>query len=175
MVDTNRAGFAARRGFTLVELLVVIVIIGVLAGLLIPAAAKVIDEGHATACRSNLQQLHKLGLAWSASRKGRWPSGQGGALWISFVTMDPPLIDKDRLELLHCPFTDTEPSAEQTDYLGPAGSFSKLRDSAPLAADKEDNHAPRRSGGNVLRKDGSVQDHPASDPVWEAVRATLVP
>jgi prepilin-type N-terminal cleavage/methylation domain-containing protein/prepilin-type processing-associated H-X9-DG protein len=43
--------------FTLVELLVVIVIIAVLVGLLVPVTKRVIENGRATACVSNLRQI----------------------------------------------------------------------------------------------------------------------
>lgn len=165
---------AGSRGFTLVELLVVIVIIGILAGLLVPAISRGIGEADRTACRSNLQQLHKLGILYSASRKGRWPSAQGGALWVSFSEIQPPLIDPEQLDLLFCPLTDTEHAPGMTDFLGPVSSFGRLRDSEPLAADKEDNHGDRK-GGNVLRKDGSVQPYGPDDPVWEVVREKLKP
>jgi prepilin-type N-terminal cleavage/methylation domain-containing protein/prepilin-type processing-associated H-X9-DG protein len=47
----------ANSGFTLVELIVVIAIIGILCGILAPALAGVLDAVHQTACASNLRQV----------------------------------------------------------------------------------------------------------------------
>lgn len=77
------AGISERhrnRGFTLTELLVVIVIIGVLAGLLFPVGRRVLESSRSAKCIANLRQLGAAATQWSIDNNGSmlptFPSGR---------------------------------------------------------------------------------------------------
>lgn len=62
-----------RRGFTLVELMVVIAIIGLLVGMLVPALGKARAMGRRTACAANLKQIGVLMRTYLGNRGDRFP------------------------------------------------------------------------------------------------------
>ena len=67
------ASLTPRRGFSLVELLVVVGIIAVLIGLLMPAITAARESAKTVACLSNLRQLAAAAHAYADSHKGTLP------------------------------------------------------------------------------------------------------
>ena len=69
------------RGFTLVELLVVITIIGMLVGMLLPAVNMARESGRRTTCSNNLHQLSAACMG-HVQKLGFYPSGGWGSNWV---------------------------------------------------------------------------------------------
>lgn len=66
-----------RRGFTLVELLVVVAILLLLVALLLPAIQKVRESANRLTCSSNMRQIGQAAMLYLASNGQRFPSGGG--------------------------------------------------------------------------------------------------
>lgn len=66
-----------KRGFTLVELIVVITIIAILAALLVPAVARYVSQASDARGFANARQVYTAGAAYAASEisEGRTPDG----------------------------------------------------------------------------------------------------
>lgn len=64
-----------RRGFTLVELLVVVGIIAVLISLLLPSLGKARAQAQRTACLSNLRQVHQAFVLYALQHRDQVPLG----------------------------------------------------------------------------------------------------
>jgi prepilin-type N-terminal cleavage/methylation domain-containing protein/prepilin-type processing-associated H-X9-DG protein len=81
-------------GFTLVELLVVVAIIAVLAGLLFPVFAQAREKGRQTYCLSNLRQMSAAMMLYTEDHDGFYPPAIGrdgrrpidvDATWMHFL------------------------------------------------------------------------------------------
>lgn len=72
------------QGFSLVELLVVLVIVGLLIALLLPALFAAREASHLSTCKSNLRQL-SVGMHLYHEAHGSFPHGGWGFTWIGIA------------------------------------------------------------------------------------------
>jgi prepilin-type N-terminal cleavage/methylation domain-containing protein len=63
-----------RKGFTLVELLVVVLILGALAAIAIPRISQSADSAKKNACRTNVDLLNSQIELYYANNDGKWPT-----------------------------------------------------------------------------------------------------
>ena len=86
-IQTRQKRGARLRGFTLVELLVVVAIIGILVGLLLPAVNAARESGRRTQCANNLRQMALACLSHEEAR-GILPDG-GEWYWTTRTWASP--------------------------------------------------------------------------------------
>jgi len=175
-MNPPRQNPSRRRGFTLVEGLVCLVVVALLAGILVPTADRVRASARSTRCVGNLREI---GLALSTSYQDKG---------LAFPVLAParesrddhdedfPTIDVYLLEyvqdetVFRCP-ADHEGLFERTgsSYFwnslvngqrwGNVDLFGLIKQEAgvPLVSDKENFHRHVGDGVNILYGDGRVQ------------------
>ena len=92
--------YSSHRGFTLVELVVVVAVIIIVAAILLPVFVSVRENGRRTACLSNERQVGMAMMQYVADNGETFPSGDSGPCdcWVSQVR---PYIRDDAL--FRCP------------------------------------------------------------------------
>jgi prepilin-type N-terminal cleavage/methylation domain-containing protein/prepilin-type processing-associated H-X9-DG protein len=95
-----------RRGFTLVELLVVIGIIALLISILLPALSKARKQALNANCMANLRTIGQSLQLYAAENKGKYPAHYGGGSWLWDMprdTRDAMLASGNLRKVLYCP------------------------------------------------------------------------
>lgn len=116
-----------RSGFTLVELLVVIAVIGLLVGLLLPAVQSSRESARIANCGSNLRQVWLAISRFGDNHRGRWPetthtveadpiTGKYDKAWV--YTIAPYMEDVDEIRI--CP----SDQAAELRFLGKGTSYT---------------------------------------------------
>jgi prepilin-type N-terminal cleavage/methylation domain-containing protein len=175
-----RRTHSLRAGFTLLELMVVILIISILATFLIPRITSAIERAEVTACQANLRAINQ-GIVEYKTKYGRIPSASGVAFFACIIAekvwpaeqatskqMTCPAIDQSTLTPSQegLPLKDWYKDLEQLDggwssYAGrntkahPLRKYPAPEDEA-LVADDNDGGANHGTTTNVLWGNGSV-------------------
>ena len=119
-----------QRGFTLVELLVVIAIIAMLIGLLLPAVQSAREAARRSSCRNNLKQIGLACLSYESARKalpygnaikatytgGPVPAGTGSKYGSGWTLEIMPYAENTALQALYRPNLDilsTDPQVKR--------------------------------------------------------------
>jgi prepilin-type N-terminal cleavage/methylation domain-containing protein len=88
------AGASRRRGFTLIEVLVVVAIIGLLVAILIPSLSKAREQAKRTLCASNQKQMMSGIHMYATAHKGSIPSSirafNQGLTWLVYQNHGKP-------------------------------------------------------------------------------------
>ncbi len=81
----------ARKGFTLVELLVVVLVLAILAGVMVPRIIDFQKNAVKQSCKSNVVNLRKNLERYAIENKGVYPVDNAAflALFITLATADP--------------------------------------------------------------------------------------
>lgn len=85
MKKTSLKPSARRAGFTLIEMLIVIAIIGILAAILFPVFSRARQAAQRTTCASNMKQLGMAFLQYVQDNNGRYPGGGNYQQWAGGV------------------------------------------------------------------------------------------
>jgi len=164
---------AARRGFTLIEILTVVAILGVLAALILPVLGRARAESRCISCTSNLSQLGKAMTMYLSEHQGTYPVlAARPTLSPGLARMRETLLPYAKDErVFRCPADNQNFFAnEGTSYEWNVVLNGRVQDGAvealvgpsktPLLYDFENFHPDPGGGGfggkNVLCCDGSV-------------------
>ena len=178
---------SARRAFTLIELMVVISIIAILAGLLLPAVAMAREMARRTQCASQLRQIGLAFESYLADNRSIYPFAEDpvstspyywfwmGRGWRGSIV---PYLAGVR-EVLYCPDDTTAPEKWESTSYGYSMAFyhsSDQIDAMHSSADTYSNPVPsrRRSSDQVAFPSSKVlvaewlSNHQpvANDPGW---------
>lgn len=119
---------ATHVGFTLVELLIVIAIIGILVGLLLPAVNSAREAARRTQCSNNIKQLSLACLNYE-SANGEFPYGRKYDVWDTYtwIQLSMPFIEEGPVQEDYWTLPETGFVRQYPGPNGPIGDDERLR------------------------------------------------
>ena len=87
MVQRPEGKFRQRSGFTLIEILIVVVILGILAAIVVPQFAEAQASARATAMRTQLNTIRSQVSAWRIQNGNAMPGGDGATAALMMQTL----------------------------------------------------------------------------------------
>ncbi|HTF89631.1 MAG TPA: prepilin-type N-terminal cleavage/methylation domain-containing protein [Planctomycetota bacterium] len=166
-----------RAGFTLIEMLAVILIITILMTFLIPKAVEAIDQAKVTGCRKNMQEIYAGFQLYQTKFENKMPNKSGVRFFAELIALKVWEDTKESSKRLNCPNAQHPPGTEgtpqeewYTDLERLDGTWSSyagrdckqfplksMSGKEPLVADDNDGGGNHKTATVVLYGDGTAQ------------------
>lgn len=108
-------------GFTLIELMAAIAIIGILAAILLPVVGRIRESSNASKCISNMKQIGAGAAMVAADNDGRLPSRLDGTKGFTIAEYIYPNVQPADGGIFRCPSADVNKKSSLGASLGSAG------------------------------------------------------
>jgi len=185
-----------RNAFTLVELLVVVSIIGLLAGLTIPAIVGARNKANDSKCLSNLRQIGLAFLSFASDNNGYLPRGNNNtddtgspgkeyykAVYTYIPTLNNKMSGKQVNKVFLCP-AEKQPPDQSTSCTQYTASFALETGTSATKNTGDDGNGPRTLASienptkTILLVDGKIgiasyAYQTESTTTWNALKADL--